>query len=107
MVRPPGEVATIVKRGGRSRRGDADRGEVRRSSDSCRYLERPLRLPPAQAARRFNPALKAFADRLAAAGKKPKVVLTAVARKLLTIADAIIRSGRPWDENPAKSRPTA
>ncbi len=59
----------------------------------------------AQAARRYNPALKAFADRLAAAGKKPKVVLTAVARKLLVIANAMIRSGRPWDESLAKSRP--
>jgi transposase len=52
----------------------------------------------AHAASRYNPALKAFADRLKAAGKKPKVVLVAVARKLLVIANAIIRSGKPWDE---------
>jgi len=48
------------------------------------------------AARRWNPALKAFADRLAAAGKPPKVVLIAVARKLLVIANAILRDQQPW-----------
>ncbi len=47
-------------------------------------------------ARRFNPTLRAFAARLEAAGKRPKVILTAVARKLLTIANAILRSGQPW-----------
>jgi transposase len=51
----------------------------------------------ALAARRYNPALRAFADRLKAAGKKPKVILTAVARKLLVIANAILRDRRPWD----------
>lgn len=53
----------------------------------------------ALAARRFNPSLKMFADRLEALGKKPKVILVAVAHKLLIIANAIVRSGRPWDEN--------
>jgi transposase len=45
---------------------------------------------------RFNPALKAFYGRLRAAGKPAKVALTAAARKLLVIADAILRTGRPW-----------
>jgi transposase len=53
----------------------------------------------AQAASRHNPALAAFAARLKAAGKKPKVVLVAVARKLLVIANAILRSGKPWDRS--------
>ena len=48
-------------------------------------------------ASRFNPSLKAFADRLKAAGKRPKVVLTAVARKLVVLANAILRSGKQWD----------
>ena len=46
---------------------------------------------------RYNPAMKAFRDRLAARGKKPKVILTAVARKLLVIANAILRTGRRWE----------
>ena len=48
------------------------------------------------AARKWNPALKAFANRLSAAGKPPKVVLIAVARKLLVIANAILRDQKPW-----------
>jgi len=50
---------------------------------------------------RHNPALKAFYGRLVAAGKAKKVALAAAAHKLLTIADAILRSKRPWD--PAKA----
>ena len=53
----------------------------------------------ALAARRFDPVLREFAERLAAAGQRPKVILAAVARKLVVIADAILRSGRPWDPN--------
>lgn len=45
---------------------------------------------------RCNPAMKTFATRLRAAGKRPKVVLIAVARKLLTAVNAIIRDARPW-----------
>ena len=48
------------------------------------------------AARKWSPALKAFADRLEAAGKPAKVVLIAVARKLLVIANAILRDKKPW-----------
>src|SRR2546421_9853006 len=50
----------------------------------------------ALAAVRHNPVLKAFRERLAGRGKRPKVILTAVARRLLVIANALIRSGRPW-----------
>jgi transposase len=50
----------------------------------------------ALSARRHNPVLKALADRLRAAGKPAKVVLVAVARKLVVIANAILRSGRGW-----------
>ncbi len=47
-------------------------------------------------AARHNPALKAFRDRLLAAGKPKMVALVAVARKLLTILNAIIRNKQPW-----------
>ena len=50
----------------------------------------------AMVASRCNPALKAVRQRLAAAGKPPKVALVAVMRKLLTILNAILRDGRPW-----------
>lgn len=57
-----------------------------------------------RAAVRHNPALKAFRDRLAARGKKAKVILTAVARRLLVIANAVIRTGRPWEPELAMAR---
>jgi transposase len=50
-------------------------------------------------ATRHNPVLKVFYERLKAAGKPPKVALVACMRKLLTILNAILRSGKPW--NPA------
>ena len=45
---------------------------------------------------RCNPVLKAFYDRLIAAGKPPKVALTACMRKLLVILNAMIRDGKHW-----------
>jgi transposase len=47
-------------------------------------------------AKKHNPVLKAFFDRLVAAGKPKMVALIAVARKLLTILNAIIRDNRSW-----------
>lgn len=50
----------------------------------------------AMTARRHNPVLKAFFDRLVAAGKPKMVALIAVARKLLTILNAVLRDQKPW-----------
>ena len=52
----------------------------------------------AMTAARHNPMLKAFRDRLVAAGKPKLVALIAVARKLLTILNAILREGKPWQD---------
>jgi transposase len=43
-----------------------------------------------------NPHLKAFYQRLLTAGKPKLVALIAVARKLLTILNAILRDQKPW-----------
>ena len=40
-----------------------------------------------------DPRLRAFRSRLEAAGKPPKVAIVAVARKLLTILNAMFRDG--------------
>ena len=50
----------------------------------------------AMVAARFNPILKTFYARLTAAGKPKKAALIAVARKLLTILNAILRDQKPW-----------
>lgn len=52
--------------------------------------------PAAMAAARYNPALRAFYQRLIAAGKSKKAAIIAVARKLLTILNAILRDKTPW-----------
>jgi transposase len=50
----------------------------------------------AMTARTHNPILKTFYERLLAAGKPKMVALIAVARKLLTFLNAIIKSKTPW-----------
>lgn len=50
----------------------------------------------AMVAKRHNPVLKGFFDRLVAAGKPKMVALIAVARKLLTMLNAILRDRKPW-----------
>jgi transposase len=47
-------------------------------------------------ATKCNPVIHGFYQRLRAAGKPAKVALTACIRKLLTILNAIARSGTPW-----------
>jgi transposase len=47
-------------------------------------------------ASQHNPVLKAFYRRLLAAGKPKMVALIAVARKLLTILNAMLRDRKPW-----------
>lgn len=49
-------------------------------------------------ARRCNPVIRAFYERLTAAGKPYKVAMTACMRKLLTILNAIVRDGTSWQE---------
>ena len=45
---------------------------------------------------RYNPVLKAFYERLRAAGKAAKVALTACMRKLLTILNAMMKHHASW-----------
>jgi transposase len=54
---------------------------------------------PALVAMRFNPDLKAKYDQLKAAGKAPKVAITAIMRKLVVLANALLRDGRIWAQS--------
>ena len=47
-------------------------------------------------AARFNPVIRAFYQRLCAAGKAKKVALTACMRKLLMILNAMLKHRTPW-----------
>jgi transposase len=55
----------------------------------------------AMVAARHNPVLKTFRDKLVAAGKPKLVALIAVARKLLTILNALLRDNQPWQPKTA------
>jgi transposase len=50
----------------------------------------------ALAASRHNPMIKAFYQKLLAAGKMKKVALVACMRKLLVILNAMVKSNTPW-----------
>ena len=58
-------------------------------------LRRALYLPALSAAR-FNPDLKAVYDRLRAKGKPAKLALVAVMRKLVILANVLVRDDRIW-----------
>jgi transposase len=51
---------------------------------------------PALVAMRFNPELRAKYEQLKAAGKASKVAITAIMRKLLLLANALLRDRRKW-----------
>ncbi|TQV70628.1 IS110 family transposase [Denitrobaculum tricleocarpae] len=51
---------------------------------------------PALVATRFNPDLKAKYQQLIKAGKPPKLAITAIMRKLIITANALIRANRNW-----------
>lgn len=60
------------------------------------YLRRALYMAALSAAR-CNPQLKTFYDRMIAGGKKAKVALTAVMRKLLVLANTLVAENRIWE----------
>jgi len=70
-------------------RGKSMIGGGRAAARSAVYLA-------ALSAIRCNPVLKAFYKHLLAAGKPKMVALIAVARKILTILNAMLRDKKPW-----------
>ena len=51
---------------------------------------------PALVAARFNPDLKAKYQKLIATGKPAKIAITAVMRKLVVTANALLKADRLW-----------
>ena len=56
---------------------------------------------PALVAARFNPDLKRKYQAMIAAGKPPKVALTALMRKLIELANALVQNDRNWQPKDA------
>ena len=56
-------------------------------------------------AKRCNPVIRAFAQRLEAAGKPFKVVITACMRKLLVILNTLVKNNTPWNPEYSTKKP--
>lgn len=54
---------------------------------------------PALVAKRYNPIIQAFAQRLASNGKTPMEIVGDAMRKLLHIVFGVLKSGKPFDPN--------
>jgi transposase len=88
------QIASLAGLAPRARDSGTQRGK--RSIGGGRIDVRCALYMATLSAVRFNPVLAAFYRRLRAAGKAAKVAQIAVARKLLTILNAMLRDERPW-----------
>lgn len=75
---------------------DSGRFQGKRSIWGGRASVRKVLYMAALTARYKNSVIKAFADRLQAAGKATKVILTACMRKLLVIVNTMLKTNTPW-----------
>ena len=65
-----------------------------------RNVRRALYMP-ALVACRYNPDFKRKYEQMIAAGKPAKVAITAIMRKMIVLANMLIKQDRKWTENPA------
>ncbi len=76
---------------------DSGKHKGRRMVFGGRVSVRQALYMAALVASRRNPTIRTFYQRLIASGKPPKVALTACMRKLLTILNAMARTGTRWE----------
>jgi transposase len=76
---------------------DSGRFQGKRSIWGGRASVRSALYMAALTARRCNPVVRAFADRLDAAGKPFKVIITACMRKLLVILNTMLKNNSHWN----------
>ena len=89
------EIAALV--GVAPMSNDSGNRKGRRRVQGGRFEIRRVLYMATLTAARYNPVIRAFYERLKAAGKLPKVALVACMRKLLTMLNAMVRTGKPWD----------
>lgn len=75
---------------------DSGRKQGKRRTYGGRADVRSVLYMAALAAKRYNPIIRKFYERLIRNGKVKKVALTACMRKLIVILNAIIRTQQPW-----------
>jgi len=93
------EIAALAGLAPYNHDSGAKRGQ--RSIRAGRTPVRSLLYMAALVGTRHNPLLKAKYAHLLAAGKPKKLALIAVARKLLTILNAMVKTNQPWAERPS------
>ena len=76
--------------------GSSVRGKARIAKTGHADMRHVLYMPAVVAYSRCK-AFAPFVHRLKAAGKPPKVIIVALMRKLVAIAQAILKSGKPFD----------
>jgi transposase len=91
---PPRELSALVGVAPLNRDSGTFRGK--RTVWGGRGRVREALYMGALVATRYNPAIKAFYERLVSAGKPKKVALVACMRKLLIILNAVMRDRVPW-----------
>ncbi|BBA34514.1 transposase IS116/IS110/IS902 family protein [Methylocaldum marinum] len=74
------------------------KGHTRLSKTGDALLRKALYMP-AIVARRHNPLIRAFCERLKAQGKNGKLIVGAAMRKLLVLAYGVLKSGQPFNPN--------
>lgn len=89
------EIAALV--GVAPMSNDSGNRKGRRRVQGGRFEIRRVLYMATLTAARYNPVIRRFYERLKAAGKLPKVALVACMRKLLTMLNAMVRTGKPWD----------
>ena len=75
---------------------DSGRRQAKRRVYGGRAAVRSVLYMAALSARKFNPVIKEFYERLIKQGKEKKVALTACMRKLLVILNAMMRTNQSW-----------
>jgi transposase len=75
---------------------DSGKKQDKRRVYGGRAVVRSVLYMAALSARKFNPVIKRFYERLIKQGKEKKVALTACMRKLLVILNAMMRTNQMW-----------
>ena len=82
---------------------DSGKSEGKRRARWGRRVVRTALYMGVLSARRWNPAIRAFAARLTRAGKSFKSIQIACARKLLVILNTMLKTNTPWKDLTEKS----
>lgn len=88
------QISSLVGLAPFNRDSGAMRGK--RSIFGGRQTVRSALYMAALSARRHNPAIAAFSQRLREQGKPPKVIITACMRKILVTLNTMVKTNSPW-----------